>query len=74
MADEPSSDDVERALQRAGGTDEASTPPVQARHKLWLAGYLLLFAGIFLSLTVLAVNMLGDGMRDALDPRLARRL
>jgi len=27
-----------------------------------------------LSLTVLAVNLLGDGMRDALDPRLARRL
>ena len=41
---------------------------------LQLAGYLLLFPGICLSLTVLAVNMLGDGMRDALDPRLARRL
>jgi peptide/nickel transport system permease protein len=24
--------------------------------------------------TVLAVNMLGDGLRDRLDPRLARRL
>jgi ABC-type dipeptide/oligopeptide/nickel transport system permease subunit len=24
--------------------------------------------------TVLAVNLLGDGMRDALDPRLARRM
>jgi hypothetical protein len=30
--------------------------------------------GICLSLTVLAVNLLGDGMRDALDPRLARRM
>ena len=29
---------------------------------------------LFLSLTVLSVNLLGDGMRDALDPRLARRL
>jgi peptide/nickel transport system permease protein len=29
---------------------------------------------MFLSLTVLAVNLLGDGMRDALDPRLARRM
>jgi peptide/nickel transport system permease protein len=29
---------------------------------------------VFLSLTVLAVNLLGDGMRDALDPRLARRM
>jgi hypothetical protein len=27
-----------------------------------------------LSLTVLAVNLLGDGLRDALDPRLAKRL
>jgi peptide/nickel transport system permease protein len=30
--------------------------------------------GICLSLTVLAVNLLGDGLRDALDPRLARRM
>ena len=34
----------------------------------------ILFPGIFLAATVLAVNMLGDGLRDALDPRLARRL
>jgi len=25
-------------------------------------------------LTVLAVNMLGDGLRDTLDPRLSKRL
>ena len=36
--------------------------------------YLVLFPGAFLSLTVLAVNRVGDGLRDALDPRLARRL
>ena len=61
----------------------AGTPPnipswgnimAEARSLFQIAGYLLLFPGIFLSLTVLAVNMLGDGMRDALDPRLARRL
>jgi peptide/nickel transport system permease protein len=34
----------------------------------------ILFPGIFLALTVLAVNMLGDGLRDTLDPRLAKRL
>ena len=33
----------------------------------------VLFPGIFLALTVLAVNMLGDGLRDTLDPRFARR-
>jgi peptide/nickel transport system permease protein len=35
---------------------------------------LILYPGIFLSLTVLSVNVLGDTMRDALDPRMARRL
>jgi peptide/nickel transport system permease protein len=34
----------------------------------------IFFPGIFLALTVLAVNMLGDGLRDTLDPRLAKRL
>jgi peptide/nickel transport system permease protein len=35
---------------------------------------IVFFPGIFLSLTVLAVNLLGDGLRDALDPRMARRM
>ena len=34
----------------------------------------ILFPAIALGMTVLAVNMVGDGMRDMLDPRLARRL
>ncbi len=33
----------------------------------------IFFPGLFLALTVLAVNVLGDGLRDTLDPRLARR-
>ena len=32
----------------------------------------LLFPGIFLTLVVLGVNLLGDGLRDTLDPRLRR--
>ena len=61
----------------------AGTPPnipswgnimAEARSLFQIAGYLILFPGVFLSLTVLAVNLLGDGMRDALDPRLARRM
>jgi peptide/nickel transport system permease protein len=32
------------------------------------------FPGAFLAVTVLAVNMLGDGLRDTLDPRMSRRL
>ena len=34
----------------------------------------ILFPGVFLAMTVLGVNMLGDGLRDTLDPRLAKRL
>ncbi len=33
----------------------------------------ILFPGIFLAITVLAVNMLGDGLRDTLDPRMRKR-
>ncbi|MFY8152884.1 MAG: ABC transporter permease [Hyphomicrobiales bacterium] len=33
----------------------------------------ILYPGIFLALTVLAVNMLGDGLRDTLDPKMAGR-
>jgi peptide/nickel transport system permease protein len=34
----------------------------------------IFFPGIFLALTVLAVNMLGDGLRDTLDPKMAKRV
>ena len=33
----------------------------------------IFFPGIFLAVTVLAVNMLGDGLRDTLDPKMAKR-
>ena len=42
---------------------------------LWqVRPHIILFPAIFLSITVLAVNLLGDGLRDALDPRMAKRL
>lgn len=42
---------------------------------LWqVKPYIVFFPAIFLSITVLAVNLLGDGLRDALDPRAATRL
>ena len=34
--------------------------------------YLVLFPGLAIFITVLAVNMIGDGLRDALDPKLKR--
>jgi peptide/nickel transport system permease protein len=61
----------------------AGTPPnipswgnimAEGRSLFQVAYYIVLFPGIMLSLTVLAINLLGDGLRDALDPRLARRL
>jgi peptide/nickel transport system permease protein len=39
-----------------------------------LAIWIVLFPGAFLGTMVMAINMLGDGIRDSLDPRLARRL
>ena len=61
----------------------AGTPPIipswgnimAEGRALWqVKPYIVFFPAIFLSLTVLAVNLLGDGLRDALDPRLAKRL
>jgi peptide/nickel transport system permease protein len=61
----------------------AGTPPnipswgnimAEGRSLFQVAYYIILFPGICLSLTVLSINLLGDGLRDALDPRLARRM
>jgi peptide/nickel transport system permease protein len=46
----------------------------EGRSLFQLANYLIFFPGVFLSLAVLSVNLLGDGLRDALDPRLARNM
>ncbi|MCC6904284.1 MAG: ABC transporter permease [Anaerolineae bacterium] len=42
------------------------------RNQLFSAPHLVIFPGIAITITVLAFNLLGDGLRDALDPRLAR--
>jgi peptide/nickel transport system permease protein len=44
------------------------------RTYIQLAIWIVLFPGAFLGTMVMAINMLGDGVRDMLDPRLARRL
>ncbi|WP_353181075.1 ABC transporter permease [Bosea sp. (in: a-proteobacteria)] len=43
------------------------------RSYVQLAFWIIFFPGMFLGFMVLAINMLGDGLRDMLDPRLARR-
>jgi peptide/nickel transport system permease protein len=61
----------------------AGTPPITPSwgnimadgRTLWqVKPYIIFFPAVFLSLTVLAINLLGDGLRDALDPRLAKKL
>jgi peptide/nickel transport system permease protein len=61
----------------------AGTPPeipswgnimAEARAYVRVAFWLLLFPGLFLATTVLSINLVGDGLRDLLDPRLARRM
>ena len=61
----------------------AGTPPevpswgnimAEGRSYFQLAPWIILAPGLFLAVTVLAINLLGDGLRDMLDPRFARRL
>ncbi len=46
----------------------------EGRLYVQLAFWNIGFPGIFLALMVLSINLLGDGLRDLLDPRMARRL
>jgi peptide/nickel transport system permease protein len=61
----------------------AGTPPTvpswgnmlaEARPFMQRAPWMIAFPGIALALLVLTVNVLGDALRDAIDPRLARKL
>ncbi|HVH74315.1 MAG TPA: ABC transporter permease [Stellaceae bacterium] len=61
----------------------AGTPPeipswgnimAEGREFFELTPWIILFPGLFLAATVLAVNLVGDGLRDTLDPRIARRM
>ena len=60
----------------------AGTPPhipswgnMMAEGKVYILNgtHILLFPGIALALMVLGINLAGDGLRDTLDPKLARR-
>jgi len=42
----------------------------QGRYSMFTAPHIVLFPGLAIMLTVLGFNLLGDGLRDALDPRL----
>jgi peptide/nickel transport system permease protein len=46
----------------------------QGRQYLSRAVWIIFFPGVFLTLTVLGINIAGDGLRDMLDPKLRRRM
>lgn len=54
-------------------TPEWGTMLSAERNQLFTAPHLVFYPGLAIMLTVLSFNLLGDGMRDALDPRLAQK-
>ena len=42
------------------------------RNQVFTAPHLVFFPGIAIMITVLAFNLMGDGLRDAIDPRLSQ--
>jgi len=70
-------------IEAALGFLGAGTPPeipswgnimAEGRTNFQVGPWMILFPGTFLAVIVLAVNLVGDGLRDLLDPRFARRL
>jgi len=39
-----------------------------------ISPWIIFFPGLMLAIAVLAINLVGDGLRDTLDPRIARRM
>ncbi len=53
-------------------TPEWGTMLAEAREFILRAWWVVTFPGVAILLTVLAINLMGDGLRDALDPKLKR--
>jgi peptide/nickel transport system permease protein len=69
---------IESALSYLGIGVQPPTPTwgnmlTEARSYFAKSGYLVLWPGLLITLTVLCFYLVGDGLRDALDPRRARR-
>ena len=70
---------IEASLSFLGVGVPAQTPSwgnmmAEGRNFVAVAFHIILYPGLLLAATVLAINMLGDGLRDVLDPRLARQI
>ena len=53
-------------------TPEWGAMLTNAKHYVTQAPYMMLFPGIMIAIVVLAINLFGDGLRDAMDPRLKK--
>lgn len=67
---------IESLLSFLGAGTPPETPSwgnimAESRTYFQLAPWMILIPGVFLAITVLAVNLMGDGLRDMLDPRLS---
>ena len=70
---------VEAVLSFLGVGISPETPTwgnimAEGRAMFVLLPHNIFFPGVFLAVTVLAVNLFGDGLRDLLDPRMRKRL
>jgi peptide/nickel transport system permease protein len=70
---------VEAALSFIGAGTPPSIPSwgniiAEGRAVFQIAPHIVVFPGIALAATVLAVNLIGDGLRDAFDPRFVGRV
>jgi peptide/nickel transport system permease protein len=70
---------IEASLSFLGVGIPTQTPTwgnmmAEGRNFVAIGFHMILFPGMLLAITVLSINLLGDGLRDALDPRLARQL
>jgi len=52
----------------------ATSWPRAARCSACFPHNILYYPGIFLALTVLAINIMGDGLRDTLDPKMSKKV
>jgi dipeptide transport system permease protein len=53
-------------------TPEWGTMLASAREFLQSASWIVTFPGLAILITVLSINLVGDGLRDALDPKMRR--
>lgn len=68
---------AEAGLSYVGLGTQPPTPSLgrmlaEAQTMIYVAPWFAIFPGLVIVLTVLGLNLLGDGLRDALDPRLRR--